>query len=53
MPPTSYRPDSVSPSARLFATTRWSAVLAAGKPGSPRAIEVEEELRDLMDALRG
>jgi RNA polymerase sigma factor (sigma-70 family) len=44
MPPTSYHPDSVSPSARMFATTRWSAVLAAGTPGSPRTLEALDQL---------
>lgn len=44
MPPTSSHPDSVSPSARRFATTRWTAVLAAGKPGSHRAVEALNQL---------
>lgn len=44
MPATSSHPDSISPSARHFATTRWSAVLAAGKPGSERSVEALDQL---------
>jgi RNA polymerase sigma factor (sigma-70 family) len=44
MPSTSTHRETASPSARRFATTRWSAVLAAGKPGSPRAVEALDQL---------
>ena len=36
--------DSVPASARQFATTRWSAVLAAGKPDSPEAARALDQL---------
>jgi RNA polymerase sigma factor (sigma-70 family) len=36
--------DSVSASARQFATTRWTAVLAAVKTDSPHAIEALDQL---------
>jgi RNA polymerase sigma factor (sigma-70 family) len=36
--------DSVPRSARQFATTHWSAVLAAGKPDSPRAADALNQL---------
>lgn len=44
MPLTSSHSDAVLPSARQFATTRWSAVLAAGKTGSHQALEALDQL---------
>jgi hypothetical protein len=36
--------SSVPASARQFATTRWTAVLAAAKTGSPHGVEALDQL---------